>query len=288
VPDSFKYSFNTLCYLDEDVRESIARVAECGYQGIELAGDRQRYDVDTVRAECERHGIKVSSICSLFTEQRDFSHADPDRRMTALNYAKEMIDFAASVEAPVVIVAPTALMRTKPTSLVERERDWALQGLYETGKYAERRQIQLSIEPWNRYETYWLHRLEQALSLVEDLQLDNVGVMGDTFHMNIEEADMAAAIRLAGARLNHVHLADSARLSPGTGHLDFQPIVQALKEIHYSGYVTFELLPNESDPFGWLRAGNGEEFRSVYTAQAITVLREYERASLSPASIGDR
>ncbi|MFT3873092.1 MAG: sugar phosphate isomerase/epimerase family protein [Nocardioides sp.] len=283
--NAFKYSFNTLCYLDEDVVTSIARIADCGYDAIELAGETERYDIDVVHRECARHGIVVSSICSLFNEQRDFSHANPERRMTALNYVKEMVDFAAAVEAPTVIVAPTALMRTTLSSTIKKERDWALQGLYEAGKYAERREIQLTIEPWNRYETYWLHRLEQAVELVEELQMESVGVMGDTFHMNIEEEDVAGAILLAGARLNHLHVADSARLAPGTGHLDLEPVMEALVEIGYQGFVTFELIPNVSEPFEWLRAGHGGEFKDPYTRQSIEHMIGIEgRLALDPSS----
>jgi sugar phosphate isomerase/epimerase len=95
--------------------------------------------------------------------------------------------------------------------------------------------------------------------------------------MNIEEADIADAIRLAGSKLNHIHFADSARSAPGTGHIDFQPPLAALLEVGYSGYVTMELLPASGDPFGYLAAGKGEVFKDEYTKQSIEVLKELEQ-----------
>ena len=74
----------------------------------------------------------------------------------------------------------------------------------------------------------------------------------------------------------HIHFADSNRAAPGQGHTDFIPIMQALKDIDYKGYITFELLPASSDPFGTLRQGGGREFYDDYTKQAIEVIKSLE------------
>ena len=112
---------------------------------------------------------------------------------------------------------------------------------------------------------------------MREVDLPNTGVMGDTFHMNIDEASIPDAFRLAGKHLNHVHLADSNRAAPGKGHLDFVPIMQALKDIQYSGHLTFELLPAAADPFGTLKKGGGREFFDEYTEQSITYMKGIEK-----------
>jgi sugar phosphate isomerase/epimerase len=272
-----KYSYNTLCYHDEPGEVSVERVARYGYDAIELAGERDRYDTLAVKAALEQHGIVVGSICSQFTPERDLAHPDADIRRGALAYVKDMVDMAEELGAATVIVTPTACMKGAPLADRGAEHQWALEGIQAAAEHAAGKGVDLTLECWNRYETYWLNRLEQAVELMAELDASNVGVMGDTFHMNIEEADIADAIRTAGPKLNHIHFADSARLAPGTGHIDFEPALAALIEVGYAGYVTMELLPNTSDPFGYLAAGKGEAFKDEYTKQSIEVLKGLEQ-----------
>jgi sugar phosphate isomerase/epimerase len=95
--------------------------------------------------------------------------------------------------------------------------------------------------------------------------------------MNIEEETIAGAIRKTGSLLNHVHLADSNRAAPGQGHIDFKPVLEALRDVDYRGYLSFELLPPSADPFGVMRAGGGEDFFDRFTEQAIVRLKDAER-----------
>src|SRR5262249_9217551 len=103
--------------------------------------------------------------------------------------------------------------------------------------------VRIVIEPVNRYESNWLNTVEEVLDLIERLGEDNVGVLPDTFHMNIEEADMLEALRRARPRLWHLHVADSNRRAPGAGHLDFNEIVIALAGQGYTEAVSAEILP---------------------------------------------
>jgi sugar phosphate isomerase/epimerase len=118
-----------------------------------------------------------------------------------------------------------------------------LEGLGTVARAAGTAGVRLVIEPINRYETNWLNTVEEVLDLIGRLGEDNVGVLPDTFHMNIEEADVPAALRRGGARVWHVHAADSNRRAPGWGHLDFGPVVRALGEMGYGGFLSAEILP---------------------------------------------
>ncbi len=276
----FKYSYDSLVYFGEDVEKSIQRVAKYGYDAIELVGEPTTYNPPKLRRAAEENGIAVSSVCSIYTAERDLASPEAKARKAAVDYVKEVADLAAAVACPVIIVAPTACMKMTPWKDPAEERQWAVESIRAAGEYAQSVGVSLTLECWNRYETYMINRLEQGLALMREVNLPNIGVMGDTFHMNIDEANIADAFRLVGKNLNHVHLADSNRAAPGTGHTDFLPILQALKEINYQGYLSFELLPASADPFGTLAKGGGQEFFDQYTQQSIDYIKAIEKQLL--------
>lgn len=273
---SFKYSYDQLVYYGEDVDKSIDRLARLGYDAIELAGEPDAFDAKAVKRNLKQVGIKVGSICSIYTGDRDLAHPEPEIRRIGLEYVKSVADFAAELECPTMIVAPSVVGKLKPLASDEDERKWAIEGIRAGGEYAASVGVNLTLECWNRYETYFLNRLEQAVDLWRETGLSNGGVMGDTFHMNIEEDSIAESIRRTGPLLNHVHLADSNRAAPGQGHTDFSPILEALRDIDYQGYLTFELLPPSADPFAVMQAGGHHDFFDRYTEQAITHIKELE------------
>jgi sugar phosphate isomerase/epimerase len=269
----FRYAYNSLVYYGEDIATSIDRVARFGYDGIEIVGEPGEIDAGKVARLTRQAGIQVSSICSIYTPERDLVHPDAEVRRNAVSYVKDVARFASEMECPTIIVHPTACMKTAALASAEQERAWAVEGIREAGETAAELGVSLSLECWNRYETYFLNRLEQAVDLWKATELTNGGVQGDTFHMNLEEVSIADAYRTHGEYLQHVHLADSNRAAPGAGHLDFAPIMQALVDVGYDGWLSFELLPAAADPFGAMRAGGQEDFFDRYTEQAITHIK---------------
>lgn len=274
---SFKYSYNALVYYGEAIETSVERLAHLGYDAIELVGEPDQYDTSEVTRLTTEAGISVSSICSIYTAERDLAHPDRRMRTQAIDYVRRVADFAAAVGAPTMIIAPTACMKIQRLAAAEDEWRWAVEGMRIGGEYAASLGVNLALECWNRYETYFLNRLGEAVTMWQDTGLTNGGVMGDTFHMNIEERSIPDSLRLAGPLLSHIHIADSNRAAPGEGHIDFLPILEALAEVGYAGYLSFELLPAAADPFGTLRAGGGTEFFDAYTRQAIEQMRAVER-----------
>ena len=107
--------------------------------------------------------------------------------------------------------------------------------------------------------------------MVNDIDLKSVGVMGDTYHMNIEESNMGDALRAVGEKLYYLHIADSNRAAPGRGHIDFGEIAQALNDINYDGWIAMELLPAAADPFGGKIC---EEFYDQYTEESVNYLKK--------------
>jgi len=99
------------------------------------------------------------------------------------------------------------------------------------------------LEPLNRYETNVLNTVAESISFLKSLRAQNVKLLADLFHMNIEEADTASALHTAGRRLGHVHFADSNRRAIGFGHTNMEAIIAALREIRYDGWLSAEILP---------------------------------------------
>jgi sugar phosphate isomerase/epimerase len=283
--DRFRYAYNSLVYSGEDLSLSIDRVARFGYDAIEIVGEPQQIDSKRVAKLARDAGVAVSSICSIYTPERDLIHPDPALRMAAIQYVKDLVDFAEVMSCPTVIVHPTANMKIKALAPPEDEWAWAVASIREAGEYAAEHGVSFSLEAWNRFETYFMNRLEQARRLWAATELSNGGVQGDTFHMNIEEMSVAGAFRESAGVLQHVHLADSDRTAPGGAMLDFEPIVEALVDIEYDKYVSFELLPAAADPFS---GGRHEEFFDRYTERAIRTIKAIEEQVRTRRSLGGR
>jgi sugar phosphate isomerase/epimerase len=120
------------------------------------------------------------------------------------------------------------------------DRAVLLEGLQQLGEHAQREGVFVLLEPLNRYGDYMLNRIEQAVELCCAVGLPSLRVVGDFYHMNIEERDMAAAIRSAGSFIQHMHAADNNRLQPGRGHIDFAPSLRTLEEMGFDHFVSLE------------------------------------------------
>lgn len=150
---------------------------------------------------------------------------------------------------------------------VAREWGYAVGSVRKAAAYAEQKGVLLAIEPINRYESFLINNVDQALRFISEVDSEAVNLHLDTFHMNIEEPDPAEAIRKAGSPLVNMHVSDSQRGPVGHGHIDFAAIMKALKEIDYQGALTMEPLPPEPDAL-----------RDAYAEECITRLRAYEKA----------
>lgn len=272
----FKYGYDALVYCGEPIEQSIKRVARCGYDAIEMLGEPTQFNTNEVNKLCDGEGIYVSSICSIFNAERDMIHPEKRIRQQAMDYVYSVLDFAASLKAGVVIISTTACGKMAPLTDPKQEMEWAVENVRAAASYAADRNIVLALESWNRYETYMADSLDKVSKLSKLIDRPNVGIMGDTFHMCIEEADLAESIRRHAREFVHFHLADSNRAAPGKGHLNFIPILQALKDIGYSGHLVFELLPAAGDPFAAMRAGGGKEFFDEYTESSIKYCKAIE------------
>jgi sugar phosphate isomerase/epimerase len=218
--------------------------ATAGFDGIELRGMRDwRERLDDLRAAKER-GAVFSSVCLI--DDRFIGDLDADRRREAVEHMKRLLSGIAELGG-VGAITPAAFgltSRALPPFEVprtqEEDRRVLLDALEELGEHADTEGTLVLLEPLNRYEDHMLNRLDQAVELCKAAGRDSVKVMGDLFHMNIEEDAPGESIRRAEGYLAHVHLADSNRAHPGAGHNDFASAFGALRDIGFDGYLAME------------------------------------------------
>ena len=223
---------------------AIARTAALGYDAIEImprAVDDPK--PDSLRTLTAQHGLTIAGLASGFIAVErglTFTHSDPAIRREAVEAFLGCIEMAQRAGATRVSVG---VVRGKLQRELSHAQAMAhlLACVGEVGRAAQARRLTLVLEPGNRYETDFLHTVEAAVAFLEAVNLPNVRLMLDTFHMNIEEASLAAAVHRAGPRLEHVHFADSNRHAPGWGHLDFDAVAAALHAIGYRGGIGLEM-----------------------------------------------
>lgn len=247
----------------------LEKVAGFGYQGIELAlASSEEIDIKELRDLLVRFKLELPVISTgrVFAECKvSLSHPEEEIRNRAIEIMKSLIDVASEFRSKVNIGRIRGIVDGEERELVERRFINTVAQLLE---YAKNKEVELIIEPVNRYETDFINTVEEGLEIIEEfnrLGFSNLGLMPDLFHMNIEEKSIEESLKLAGNKISYIHFADSNRYAPGNGHLDFISIINTLKEIGYDGYITLEILPK---PEPEIAASKGIEFiRNIIRSQ---------------------
>ena len=225
----------------EPIEDTIERLARCGYDAIEISGEPKVWDTAEVKSLLDKHGVGCWGSVTLMTGGRDLVHEDAYVRRGSIEYVKDTISQIADWGGEIITIVPSTVGKVVPMGSPEDEWNWAVEGLQECQAHAEQHGVRIGLEPLNRFETYFVNRADQTLALAEDVG-GNCGVSLDIFHMNIEEADWAEAIRSAGDRLVDFHVADNNRMPCGQGDIDWEKLMQTLDEVGYDGCVTVEFV----------------------------------------------
>ena len=224
----------------DDATRAIELTAKAGYDLIELSTmDFQAFDVDFTRRALERAGLGATMTFGLDGSQ-DISSGDPDRVRAGEKRLREAVTFARDVgitHACGIIYSAFQKYALPPTA---DGISGAVDVMRRVGEVAAASDIMMGMEVVNRYETNVLNTAAQAVQFVRRVGLPNVKVHLDTYHMNIEEADLAAAIHATGSDLGYFHTGESHRGYLGSGSIDFAPVFRALVAIGYEGPITFE------------------------------------------------
>jgi len=217
-----------------------------GYDAIELHGHGDfvfRARLDELQA-ARRAGVAMPTVCVIM--DHFIGDFDAGKRRDAIENMKSLLSVMSEIGGEGAITPASYGMFSRrlppyePPRTEAEDRAVLVEGLTELGEHAGREGVRVYLEPLNRYEDHMVNSLAQAVELGDEVGLESVKVMGDLFHMNLEEDDPPASIRAAGGHLRHVHLADSNRAHPGTGHVDFAGALAALRDIGFDGYMALE------------------------------------------------
>ncbi len=236
--------FSALAF-KENLKDSIKKVADLGFDGAELAVRNPKdLKIDDIIKIIKENNLEVPAIGTgqaYGEEGLSFSNPDETIRKMAVERIKDQIIFASHFDAQVII----GLIRGIINENVDKTEaeEWTIDCLRKCTEFAKKYNIRLTLEPVNRYESNFINTLNEGIELIKRVGASNLGLLADTFHMNIEEVSIYDSIIQAKDYITHVHFADSNRWAPGCGHLDFVQIVQTLKKIGYQGYVSAEILP---------------------------------------------
>lgn len=254
---------NTWIFGNCAMEEVIDRVAAIGYDGLEVVGEPDEFPAEKYASMIKDKGMKVTSICGMHPgpepgDLRYLGHKDASERQSAIDYVKRCVDMAVGYGSPGVLVVAGQVGNPGYYS-VSKEEDWkwCVDSLQKAGEYAQANKTYLTIEPINRYEVGLVYSVGDALKMASQVDNPYVAVMGDTFHMQIEESDgIPNAIRRAGSdKFRHFHVADNTREAPGKGTMPWKEIIRALHDIDFKGGVSFEPLPKGKAPYD-ARNGN--------------------------------
>jgi sugar phosphate isomerase/epimerase len=229
------------------LEEKWSFISAAGFDGIELLGHG---DLAFARRLPELHaardaGVVLSSVCVAM--DHFIGDFDDARRRDAIENMRSLLSVIGEIGG-VGAVTPAAFALWSdalppwepPPRSPDEDRAVLVDALSELGRHAVAQGVRVFFEPLNRYEDHMVNRLEQAADICDEVGSDAVKVMADTFHMSIEEDDLADAVRSCGRRVGHVQLGDSGRKQPGVGHLDWPSLMAALHDIGFDGWLAME------------------------------------------------
>lgn len=228
----------------DDLPDACRQAQELGFDAIEIfPPSPSAVDVEMVGKLLAEHHLKLAAVgtgAGWVLHHLRLTGTDATQRERARQYVRGIIDVAGPLGASAIIGSMQGRWGDG------QDRETALghlkSALGELGEHARQYGVPLIYEPLNRYETNLINTVADGVSLLESMPGANVTLLADLFHMNIEEADIAAALELGADHIGHVHFVDSNRRPAGCGHMDYAPIAAALRHIGYAGYLSAEAL----------------------------------------------
>lgn len=250
--------------------EIARRLNKLGFDGVELMGDLELYEAAEAAQVLQDYGL---AAFSLTPENVDLAHPDTATRSKAIDYYLSLLDFAAELGGPLVS-CHGCVGRVRPVGTLAEERALLVSAVRQIAERAGELSLRLVLEVLNRYEAHLLNTAAQALEFVAEVGADNVGILLDAYHMNIDEADPAVALRQVEERLWLYHAADSNRQGIGRGHTDFGAQLAALADIGYSAPIILECTAPGPDPFTAIKDEDSLAWLETYLQESRSWLLE--------------
>jgi D-psicose/D-tagatose/L-ribulose 3-epimerase len=241
-----RIGINTFLFTFPFTNQSIEwfpKFKQWGFDSVEIAIDNPDVlDVKMIKSELDKNGLVCGSVCGVFGPGLDLRGSKEDQQ-ASVDYVQKVIALMPALGCS-VFAGPmySSVGRAGAEAPEDYLKQWntVVGHLKTLAKVAEKAGVVLAIEPLNRFETDFINTVDQALKMVKDVGSKAIKIHLDTFHMNIEEKNQAAAIRRAGSSLGHFHACGSDRGTPGNDAIDWVGIKLALKEINYRGDLVIE------------------------------------------------
>jgi D-psicose/D-tagatose/L-ribulose 3-epimerase len=239
-----KFGVNTFiwsAHYDATVRAMLPAIKERGFDGVEVPLFRpSEFPAAQILRDTEAHGL-ACTVCSVLLPE--FSLIDDDARVRHKTQEHLRNTILAASEAGATIVAgplycPVGYLPGRRRTAEEWSR--AVEGYQTLTDVLTQSNVTLAIEPLNRFETFFLNTASDAAALCDRVSHPNIGILFDTFHANIEEKDIAQGYRTIGKHLKHVHTCENDRGIPGSGHVEWNAVFEALSDLGYDGWLTIE------------------------------------------------
>jgi 5-keto-L-gluconate epimerase len=220
-----------------------------GFVGIEpLYSNAPQFDSKILKRLLQKNeqriiGLRTGGIA--LKHGVSFSNPDKSVRIKAINLFYDAIHYASDIGAPLLLVG-LLQGRLLPSQSYQEARKYISDCLIDCAKEAEEHQIVICLEAINRFLLGYHSKADEVIGLLKEINLPNVKLLLDTFHMNIEESCIEATLITSASQLRHIHFADNNRLIPGRGSINFYRIARVLKAIDYQGFISIE-----SDDSDW-------------------------------------
>jgi D-psicose/D-tagatose/L-ribulose 3-epimerase len=225
----------------DDVVPYIETAARLGFDGVELSLLGMTDDnIARVCKTLQENHLEVTCTTGL-NMQQDITSDDPEVRKEGLRYLEHSIKTVAALGSPLlsgVIYAPWG-----KRVMQNREERWqySVEALQRVAPFAAEHGVTLGIEAINRFETDLVNTAAQAVQMANDVNEKNIGVLLDTYHMNMEEKQIGGSLQKSKDKLVHLHCVENDRGVPGSGHIPWSEVFSSLKQMNYQGWLTLEL-----------------------------------------------
>lgn len=238
-----RFGVNTFIWaetFDRSHEHLLPAIKAHGFDGIEVPLFRpSEFVARDVRQMCRAHGLECT-VVSVLVDGLSLIGEEADLRRRTQIHLRESI--RATAEAGARVLAGPLYCPLGVPGHRRRPDEWqrAVEGYQSLGDTLVEHGVTLAIEPLNRFETFFLNTAADAAALCDAVGHPSVGVLYDTFHANIEEKDIAAGLRRVAPHLKHLHMCENDRGIPGSGHVEWVPVFQAILDAGYDGWCTIE------------------------------------------------
>jgi D-psicose/D-tagatose/L-ribulose 3-epimerase len=239
-----KFGVNTFIWsgtFDSSNFGLLPTIKEAGFDGVEIPLLRPKdLQAASIRKAVEANGLETN-CCTALVDGHSLISDSPDIRRRTRQHLKDVAKAAAEAGGKIVcgpLYSPVGYLPGRRRT--GDEWKWAVEGFQAVGETLAAHQVTFAIEPLNRFETYFLNTAADAAQLAKEIGHPNIGILFDTFHANIEEKNIAAGYTTIGPYLKHVHTCENDRGIPGSGHVEWKEVFQALRSLDYDGWLTIE------------------------------------------------